>query len=158
MGACAAPTPPRKRWQGPHPRGALPQLIRKRAAPPQHCQKGAALISANSAILQRSLIADAMALRAPRCRLCACGGSHRPHTPMEAWYASPQLFLKKGASQKRGQSVSDGVSRASFCVFAVKILAVLLQRLSGPSAYSGERLRSSIFLAPSCATDQDLAS
>ena len=72
--------------------------------------------------------------------------------------ASPQLFLQKGASQKRGQSVSDGVSRASFCVFAVTTLAVLLQRLSGPSAYSGERLRSSISLAPSCATDQDLAS
>ena len=32
---------------------------------------GCFAISASSAILQRSLIADAMALRAPRCRLCA---------------------------------------------------------------------------------------
>ena len=25
-----------------------------------------------------------------------CGGSHRPHSPMEAWYASPQLIRRKG--------------------------------------------------------------
>ena len=42
--------------------------------------------------------------------------------------------------------------------FAGVVLSISTGRASGPSAYSGERLRSSISLAPSCATGQDLAS
>ena len=41
--------------------------------------------------------------------------------------------------------------------FAGVILSISTGRASGPSAYSGERLRSSISLAPSCATGQEIA-
>ena len=45
---------------------------------------------------------------------------------VESFLASHHTGIAS-ASQKRGQSVSDGVSRASFCVFAVTTLAVLIQ-------------------------------
>ena len=69
-----------------------------------------------------------------------------------------KIYLASHAlSKKRGQSVSDGVSRASLGVLAFPTLAVLLQSLSVPAAYSGSGMRSITLLAPSCATGQEIA-
>ena len=77
--------------------------------------------------------------------------------------SSPIAFNHPGRPpklrKKRGWSVLDGASRASFCVLAVPLhWQCFYKAVSGPSAYSGERLRSSISLASELRDGPRLAS
>ena len=69
-------------------------------------------------ILQRTRIADAMALRAPRCRLCALQGLAPPPHPRES--AGRFTPIRKKASQKKGgfaAALQRRVSLKSLCLF-----------------------------------------
>ena len=85
MGACIAPTPPRKRWQG-HAHGRFTPVLKKALLGNGRLRRSTArrvlrCFPRAPQILQRALIADAMALRAPRCRLCAFAGASAAPAP-----------------------------------------------------------------------------
>ena len=64
----------------------------------------ASVFSASSAILQRTLIADAMALRAPRCRLCALWGlASPPHPHGSVVRFTPILKMKRVLRRRKGR-------------------------------------------------------
>ena len=88
----------------------------------------------------RSAMASAMG---DLCKICGAGGNHTGSAPWQC--------------KKRGWSVSDGASRASFCVLAVPHAGSAFTKASASRRHTrGAECAASRSSRPSCATGQDL--